>query len=102
VQTYRAGADLEEKPCLRPAGSPTPCDRCPKQSPEHAKSLELSEKNAVTWTLYRRHRAAALPEDALDGQTRENFAALDELYAAFDRQQLASEIAMQKGQGSRQ
>lgn len=94
VQTYRAGPSLDVKPCLRPTDSPTPCDRCPKQSPEHAKSLELSEKNAATWALYRRHRAAALPEDALDGQTRDNFAVLDELYVAYERQRLANEIAM--------
>lgn len=36
---------------------PTPCRTCPKQSPEHAKTLVLSEANLQTVLLYLRVRA---------------------------------------------
>lgn len=79
-QTYRAGPTLEEKPCRRPAGSPTPCHRCPKQSPENARRRQLSQRNLFTWELFRRHRAAALPHDLFaDATLAGNFADLQEL-----------------------
>lgn len=44
-------------PLRRPEGSPTPCWKCPKQSPSEAKRMELSDKNWRTWRIYQQVQA---------------------------------------------
>ncbi|MEW4564717.1 hypothetical protein AB1K70_19410 [Bremerella sp. JC770] len=56
-QTVRTGADRREVPQRRPAGVPTPCATCPKQSPARAQHLTLSAKNRRTYHLWRCARA---------------------------------------------
>lgn len=52
-QTVRTGPDRREVPQPRPAGVPTPCTSCPKQSPDRARQLQLSAKNQRTYQLWR-------------------------------------------------
>ena len=89
-QTHRAGPTLEERPNVRPASVPPPCEKCPKKSPENAERLRLSDKNLRTFDLYKLHRAT--PFRNLDATTRRNFAHLDELFRCRDRDHLAITI----------
>lgn len=55
VETY----EVEEGkflPILRNE-NPTPCDSCPKQSPERGKELVLHPRNVRLLDFYRRHKA---------------------------------------------
>jgi hypothetical protein len=42
-RAQRGGQDVP-----RPPGTPTPCQSCPKKSPEHAKTLILTRRNSAT------------------------------------------------------
>lgn len=64
----------------RPKSVDTPCDQCPKQSPEHEHLYKLSWKNHQTLTIYRRVKSGVwkLPERLeSDPLLADNFAIID-------------------------
>jgi hypothetical protein len=98
-KTYKAGPKREEKPMLRPANTKTPCEKCPRKSPEEAHHYELSDRNSKTWLLYRRAHATQFhflhDAEKKDPLLARNFAILDELYAEHDRQERAATLTQQ-------
>lgn len=90
-QMVRTGADRREVPQPRPAGVPTPCASCPKQSPEHAQALQLSDKNMQTYRLWRYARAThfhCVPNHLKhDLILARNFAHLDDVSRQVQQQQ---------------
>lgn len=83
--TYESGPG-ERKPVLRQANQPTPCDKCPKESPEKEHNHILTESNCRALQHYREHRSVGfrgMTEDELaDSVVRQNFELLN---AAFER-----------------
>ena len=73
----------------RPAGVPTPCQSCPKQSPERWETLKLNRRSLATLALYRRTRAtygrALNDAEARDELLQANFALLDAIFTAWER-----------------
>lgn len=96
-KTFRAGASREEKPCVRPKGTPPPCSECPKESPEKAKEHELSQRNLQTLRLYREARAtvgACLTQrERGDLLLLRNLAVVDALHREYDRSELGREMS---------
>ncbi len=75
-------------PVLRPKGSPTPCQKCPKipaSVPEKIRenAIELSDKNAQAWQHYLECRAVgAFPDDPI---VRRNARILRDVYDERDQ-----------------
>lgn len=92
-KTYRAGPRREERPCLRPDSIPTPCERCPKESPSKAKEYDLSRRNRKAFDAYLRFRAAG-PRGRIDSVAERNMAIIDDLYREWERKAIGREIAM--------
>lgn len=93
VATYGATIDGERQqvPQVRPKGTQPPCVRCPKQSPERAKEIELSEKNWRAYAHYLEAKAVGVTEEERrDPIVRRNFAAIDQVVKAFEAQSEAS------------
>lgn len=94
-QTYQSGPQRKELPLLR-AGSPTPCHVCPKESPEKAKEVELSEKNWQAWNFYTQAKATGLTEvERADPIVRQAFALLDPILRAANAKQDAGFVALE-------
>lgn len=92
-QTYKSGPERKELPLLR-SGSPTPCDSCPKESPERAKEMELTPKNWQAFQWYQEARATGLSDaEKNDPIVRRIFAALDPVTRAFAAKQDAGFVA---------
>lgn len=76
----------EWKPIERQPNQPTPCDKCPKQSPEKEHEYVLTANNSRALQHYQEHRATGFrglgEEEAADSMVRRNFVILN---AAFDR-----------------
>jgi hypothetical protein len=86
-KTYAATVDGErvQLPQVRPKGSPTPCNVCPKQSPAKAVEFELSEKNWAAYAFYLQARAVGLTEsERVDPIVRKNFAIIDAAVTAWE------------------
>lgn len=67
-----------ELPLARNAGQPPPCHKCPKESPEKAKQIELSEKNWAAYSHYLQAKAVGLTEEERrDPIVRRNFALIE-------------------------
>ena len=97
IETYtvtnRETDERERIPQPRPAGTLPPCERCPKQSPERAKEIVLSEKNWMAFSHYRQEKAVGVSEAvARDTICRMNFAIIDAIYKDFDRGRDADEF----------
>ena len=85
-ETFRSGPNRDLVPVGRPPGTPTPCNKCPKGSPEKAKTLELSEKNWSAFAHYQESKAVGLTEaERRDPIVRRNFALMDRIAAERDR-----------------
>lgn len=81
-------------PCVRPPKTPTPCEQCPKQSPEKAHEHELSDKNWRAYVHYQQARAVGLTdEERADPLVRRNFAIIDELKRQHEASQAAKMTA---------
>ena len=84
---------------LRPANTPPPCHKCPKQSPQQSHEHELSAKNWRTLSLYQQVRASrgACLTDAMknDGLLMKNLATIDALFRRWEREQQASAVAFE-------
>lgn len=84
------------KPQRRPAGSPTPCHACPKKSPEHAKQVELNQRNWATVRLFVRNRAmqgrALTPAEAADELLQRNFGLIDTILRQWEGQRVADAL----------
>lgn len=79
---------------MRPANVPTPCDRCPKQSPEKAHEHELSDKNWRAYAHYQQARAVGLTDgERADPIVRRNFAAIDQVVRQHEASQAAKMTA---------
>jgi len=89
-KTFKAGAERKEQPYLRPPNVATPCQKCPRESPEKAHEYELSDRNYRTLILYRRAKATMFhyltEAEKTDPLVARNFAALDVLFAEHERQ----------------
>lgn len=98
-KTYRAGPTREERPYIRPAGVPSPCESCPKKSPEEARQLNLSPKNRKTLWLYLEVRATfaacLTPIMRRDRLLRRNLAIVDSVYRDFERHEAGRASAHQ-------
>ncbi len=87
-ETYRSGPERLELPVVRGPGQKTPCDSCPKESPEHAKEIELSPRNWRAWRHYREGRAVGLCDrERRDPLVRKHFAMLEALEEQHARRQ---------------
>ncbi|PQO33331.1 hypothetical protein C5Y96_10795 [Blastopirellula marina] len=90
-QTVRTGASRQEVPQPRPSGVPTPCSSCPKQNPQHAERLKLTDKNWRTYQLWRRARAThfhCVPDRLKsDPILARNFAELDQVFRLIEQSQ---------------
>ena len=77
VNTYEDG-DGNKLPILR-LGTPTPCETCPKKSPENEPSLVLTKRSLAAWDFYNRAKATAGMQSALFNcpTTQRNFVLLD-------------------------
>lgn len=68
----------------RPKGSPTPCHKCPKKSPERWQKIKPSRRTYATLDLYRKCRStgglALTPAELADDLLLSNLATLDEIY----------------------
>ena len=87
VTTYGATIDGERKqlPQVRPKGTQPPCVRCPKQSPERAKEIVLSEKNWRAFAHYEEAKAVGVTdEERRDPIVRRNFAVIEQVVKAFE------------------
>jgi hypothetical protein len=94
--TYRSGPDRKELPMVRPEAVPTPCDKCPKESPEKAKELELSQKNWQALAHYRQATAVGLTDaERGDPIVRRNFAIIARLKEEHDALRQARYLADQ-------
>ncbi len=85
------------RPQPRAPGQPTPCNRCPKGSPENAERLKLTTANVLTLRLYLRNRATlGCLNDAerSDELLQRNFAILDTTFRAWEMSQNASALAL--------
>jgi len=84
LQTYKSGPKREDKPMLRPKDVATPCDKCPRESPELAPTYELSSRNHRTLLLYQKAKATGFhyltDEEKHDSLVARNFSILDSLY----------------------
>jgi hypothetical protein len=79
-ETFPSGPTRELLPLERPANVPTPCNKCPKGSPERAKKIELTAKNWEAYAHYQQGKAVGLTEaERSDPIVRRNFALLDRL-----------------------
>lgn len=93
-ETYRSGPTRELLPVERLPSVPTPCNKCPKQSPEKAKEIELTEKNWAAFAHYQQCKAVGLTEaERRDPIVRRNFALMDRLTAERDRRDQATGMA---------
>lgn len=86
--------ELMEQTCRRPVDpktgkAATPCDKCPKESPEKAHLHQLSHKNRRTVQFWKESRAMNFQNlnerMRADPILRHNFAICDELHRAADR-----------------
>lgn len=70
----------------RPPGVPTPCQSCPKKSPENWERIKPTRRTYATLELYRRNKATfgrTLNEHEADDEwLQKNFAILDEVFQA--------------------
>lgn len=99
LQTYNDGE--KEVPILRPDGAETPCDICPKGSPENESELMLSADNERMVALYQRLQA---PGQDVPVHLRgcalfaENYSTVRNVFAEAERkeanQSLAHEVAL--------
>lgn len=79
-ETYKSGPERKEVPYARNAGESPPCHKCPKESPERARQIELSEKNWQAYGHYLQAKAVGLTEaERRDPIVRRNFALIDML-----------------------
>lgn len=96
-QTYVAGPTREKRPCVRPEGVPTPCDQCPKESPQKARDHELSDKNRRTVLIYLEsratHGASLTPAMRRDPILLRNLAIVDGIYRDYERREVGRESA---------
>lgn len=80
------------QPIARPRQAPTPCWKCPKQSPRVAPSLELSPKNQRAFEFYWRVRAsqgsAITPAMRADARLCKNLALIDQVVRGSERRWL--------------
>jgi len=84
---------------LRPPGAVTPCRHCPKQNPDHAKTLRMSPADWKTLDIYLESRATC-GATLTDGMTadmllRRRLAVIDGVFRSFERQQAAESLAFQ-------
>lgn len=92
-QTSGRGPERIQIPLLR-NGSPTPCDVCPKESPERAKEMELTDKNWQAWNFYTQSKATGLSdEERRDPIVRRIFAVLDPIVRAYEAKTNAGFVA---------
>lgn len=92
-KTYAQGK--RDRP--RPASTPPPCHKCPKESPEKAHEHELSAKNWRTLALYQQVRASSgaclSDEMKRDALLMKNLATIDALFRRWEREQQAVVLA---------
>lgn len=84
------------KPSPRPAGTPTPCHKCPKipagEPPIRANAVELSERNFAAYVHYLECRAVGqFPDDPI---VRRNARILRGLFDEVDKVPMYKLIAM--------
>lgn len=81
----------------RAPGTPTPCWKCPKQSPEHAKRLSYSRQHLALLQMYFRSRATfgrSLSEaEAKDPIVASHFAMIDIVLKSHERSESARSIS---------
>lgn len=93
-QTYRSGPDRTELPLARPAGTLPPCEKCPKESPERAKDIELSAKNWAAYGHYLECRTVGLSDgERRDPLVRRNAGIIDRAVREFERRESARHFA---------
>jgi len=88
----RGGKDVPRHPTV-----PTPCDSCPKKSPEEAHEYELSLKNMKAVQFHSISKACGFrnltPELANDSIIQRNFTIIEGIEEHFERERLAKSIA---------
>lgn len=85
----RGGVNFERPKDPKTGQPKTPCEWCPKKSPEEAPKFELSAKNEAAYTLYRRLKAmrwtTVTPAMKRDEVLQRNVEIIDALVSAQER-----------------
>lgn len=85
-EVFKSGPERKELPVVRGPGQPTPCHSCPKESPEKAKEIELTDRNWRAYRHYKEARAVGLSEEERrDPIVRKHFALLDAVLERYER-----------------
>lgn len=93
-ETYRSGPTRELLPMARSPETPTPCQKCPKGSPEKAKEVELSAKNWAAFAHYLQAKSVGLSEMERDDPiVRRNFAIVDGIVKEHERREQGHHLA---------
>ena len=93
-ETFKSGPERKELPLARNAGESPPCRQCPKESPERAKQIELSDKNWQAYSHYLQAKAVGLTDaEKRDPIVRRNFALIEMISSDHKTQQQADAFA---------
>ena len=86
------------EPVRRSPGAPTPCKQCPKQSPERARRLKLSDRDLATINLFLRNRALfgrmLTDAEVNDPWLARSFSMLESVYRAYESSKEAQHIGL--------
>lgn len=96
-KTYRAGG--EDRPQVRPPGTPRQCALCPKESPARAAELRLTRANVATLRIYLESRATAgaslTPVMLRDLLLLRNLRIIDGIYRAWEQTKASEALGHQ-------
>lgn len=87
--------DHKGNPKPRPAGTTTPCDQCPKISPDREWEFRLNWRSVATIELYYASKAtggACLGDLAVDPITMRNFAHVERILSQWQATAAATKI----------
>jgi hypothetical protein len=85
------------KPMLRPSSSATPCQTCPKKSPQEAHRYELNDRSRLALEVYRQvkasHGACLSDRERRDPILLRNLAIIDRLITRSERREIYRGVA---------
>lgn len=91
------GKKLERggRPQRRQKNHATPCQKCPKKSPENERNVTLTHQNRRAFAAFLESRAVGAPESwKLDATFRRNCAIIGRIYEHWQASQNATDISM--------